>query len=167
MKLNIDHLAAIVLVAAIVSLGILGGYTHAVPQAIIGTSLLGKYIGGDWNQVYAYSGQGMLSRSTFLQSFGSNSLKFVNFTDSLGDILQVVLVAFPSHSAAVSYAKQNLIGSLISQGKLSIAVYQYGYTEIVQGVYGNEYVMITYIGNTTMPSVSSIEALATALLTGS
>jgi hypothetical protein len=164
-KLEIGEIIAVAIIVIALSSGFLSAYPSVPALKEISPTTISTFMGGSWQLSYYYSGTGSYSHEYNLQLLGNNELMFENLTDSLGDYLMILYVVFPSHSAAYSYLKNNVIGNVNTINGITYSVYSYGYITMIQIVKNNYYLQLGYIGNSTIIPTSKLLNLANYILT--
>ena len=145
MKVTVGEIIAVVLIVAALSLGFLGATPTTSSHSLspISTNAVSKYLGGSWSINYVYIGSGYYAKIQTLQQFKNSEVLYENLTDSLGDEL-IILYVYPYHGQTTTYHS--------------------GFTTLISMNSGNAYIMVSYIGNSTIVSESQLQALANYII---
>jgi len=145
MKVTVGEIIAVVLIVAALSLGFLGATptTSSHTLSPISSNVVSKYLGGSWSINYVYTGAGYYAKIQTLQQYKNSEVLYENLTDSLGDQL-IILYVYPYHGQATTYHN--------------------GFTSLIAMNSGNAYIMLSYIGNSTIVSQSQLQALANYII---
>ncbi|QKR01070.1 hypothetical protein GWK48_07670 [Metallosphaera tengchongensis] len=163
--LKVGEVIAIVLIAGALSLGFLGGNPSAQVPSVPSLSTLDHFTGVTWSVVNSFSGVADSSPTSFLQSFGSDAISYVNLTDAAGDLMTVLEVNFPSANSALSYLNSVSPISPQMMNGVWVSTYSLGQVEIVYLVSGSHFVQISYVGSSgALPSLTSMEQLGLSLI---